>query len=86
MMQKILMKYLFFLPNRFRFAGTAIFQKSLLAENGLYQKKNYPNGWSKINRVVQKLQFMNKFRLKPAKCHAFCESCETTNRVVEQVQ
>jgi hypothetical protein len=38
------------------------------------------------NRVVQKLQFLNKFRLKPAKCHAFCETCETANRAVEQVQ
>jgi hypothetical protein len=28
------------------------------------------------NRVVQKLQFLNKFRLKTAKCRAFCETCK----------
>jgi hypothetical protein len=39
-----------------------------------------------FNRVVQKLQFLNNFQIKPAKCRAFCETCETTNRVVEQVQ
>jgi hypothetical protein len=36
-------------------------------------------------RVVQKLKFLNKFSLKTAKCRAFCETCETTNRVVSQV-
>jgi hypothetical protein len=38
------------------------------------------------NSVVQKLQFLNNFRLKPAKCQAFCKTCETANRAVEQVQ
>jgi hypothetical protein len=39
-----------------------------------------------LNRLVQKLQFLNKFRLKTAKCLAFCEACEITNRVIEQAQ
>jgi peptidoglycan/LPS O-acetylase OafA/YrhL len=44
------------------------------------------------DRVVQKLQFLRElkfttnYRLKPAKCRAFCKTCETTNRVVEQGQ
>jgi hypothetical protein len=50
--QKVLMKYLTFLPNRFRFAGIAIFQKSFSAGNGPCQKKNYPNGWSKVNDYI----------------------------------
>jgi hypothetical protein len=37
------------------------------------------------NRVVEKLQFLNNNRLKPAKCGAFCKTCLTTNRVVKQV-
>jgi predicted secreted acid phosphatase len=37
------------------------------------------------NRVVQKLQFLNNFRLKIAKCGAFCRTCSRTNRVLEQV-
>jgi hypothetical protein len=36
-------------------------------------------------RVVQKLQFLNNFRLKTAKCRAFCETCERTHKVLEQV-
>jgi tetratricopeptide (TPR) repeat protein len=39
-----------------------------------------------INRVVQKFQFLNNFRLKTAKCRAFCKTWETTHKVVEQVQ
>jgi hypothetical protein len=38
------------------------------------------------NRVVRKLQFLNNFRLKTAKCIAFCKTCSTTNRVAEQVK
>jgi hypothetical protein len=29
-------------------------------------------------RVVQKPQFLNNFRLKTAKCGAFCETCSIT--------
>jgi hypothetical protein len=36
-------------------------------------------------KVVQKPQFLNNFRLKTAKCGAFCKTCERTNRVIEQV-
>jgi hypothetical protein len=45
------------------------------------------------NRVVQKLQFLNNNRLKMAKSvnfvkklTLFWETCERTNRVLEQVQ
>jgi hypothetical protein len=38
------------------------------------------------NRVVRKLQFSNNFRLKNAKCVAFCKTWATTNQVGEQVQ
>jgi hypothetical protein len=43
--------------------------------------------WHKILqiRVVQKLQFLNNFCLKTAKCGAFCKTCSITNRVIEQV-
>jgi hypothetical protein len=47
----------------------------------------------KMNRVVQKPQFLNNFRLKTAKCGAFCETCSITRtrqgsvkQVIEQVQ
>ena len=33
-----------------------------------------------LNRVVQKLQFLNNFRLKTAKCLAFCKTWERTIR------
>ena len=39
----------------------------------------------KNNRVVRKLQFLNKFRLKTAKYEVFCKTCSTTNRIAEQV-
>jgi hypothetical protein len=39
-----------------------------------------------LNRVVQKLQFLNNFRLKTAKCTAFAATCGRTHKVVEQVQ
>jgi site-specific DNA-methyltransferase (adenine-specific)/modification methylase len=38
-----------------------------------------------IIRVVQKLKFLNNFRLKTAKCRAFCATCERTHKVLEQV-
>ena len=40
----------------------------------------------KLNRVVRKLQFLNNFHLKTAKYEVFCKTCETTDRVVEQVK
>ncbi|MDR0722642.1 MAG: DUF4469 domain-containing protein [Treponema sp.] len=39
----------------------------------------------RVIRVVQKPQFLNNFRLKTAKCGAFCKTCSITNRVIEQV-
>jgi hypothetical protein len=59
----------------------ALVRSRLKTNRGL----NRPN-----NRVVRKLQFLNNNRLKTAKCIrllvcAFCKTCETTNRVVEQV-
>jgi hypothetical protein len=36
-------------------------------------------------RVVQKLQFLNNFRLKTAKCRAFCETCVRINKILEQI-
>jgi hypothetical protein len=38
-----------------------------------------------ILEIVRKHQVPNNERLKTAKCGAFCETCEATNRVVEQV-
>jgi hypothetical protein len=47
-------------------------------------------GGHKGIRVVQKpqpfgLKFLNNFRLKTAKCGAFCKICSIINRVIEQV-
>jgi DNA-binding CsgD family transcriptional regulator len=45
----------------------------------------YPCG-KPLNRVVRKPQVFEQLPLKTAKCYAFCETCEITNRVIEQVQ
>jgi len=37
------------------------------------------------NRVVRKLQFSEQLPYRTAKYAVFCWTCETTNRVVEQV-
>jgi len=53
--------------------------KCALARNG--DKNNFL-----FNRVVRKLQFSEQLPYKTAKYAVFCRTCETTNRVVEQVQ
>jgi hypothetical protein len=62
-------------------AGTVLTKQEL--RNAVYTAAGFltQNGI----RVVRKLQFSNNFRLKNAKCVAFCKTWAATNRVSEQV-
>jgi hypothetical protein len=60
-----------------------MYKNNSLEENWKIAMECYDN--ELYYRVVQKLQFLNNFRLKTAKCRAFCKTCSITNRVIEQV-